>query len=351
MAKKKMVLCTALPEARRREIEEYCDITEAGELKHGKGNAPEEQTREECRGYEIVVLGDEYAGADTINDWVDSGMKFIGVAKGTPVTVDNKVIRERGLELSYTPGRNRVAVAEFTFGLMIAMARKLTISAEGLRKGDHTSPAKENIYDVPDVKNVTFGPLDEKHPFTDYGIGFELYGKKLGVAGFGAIGREVAKRAKAFGMEILAYDPYLAAEKIEAEGARPCDLDTMLAECDILSIHLPVVESTRGIVNKDWFSKMKKSAYVVNTARAAVIDQKDFVEALQNGIIAGAAVDVYWQEPVPANHPLLSMRNVVCTPHMAGLTTDVDGWSGEMMSQEVLAYLKGEERKYIWKRV
>ena len=278
-------------------------------------------------------------------------MKFIGVAKGTPVTVDNKTIMDRGLQLSYTPGRNRVAVAEFTMGLMIAMARKITISAEGLNKGEHTSPAKADIYDVPDVKNVTFGPLDEHHPFTDYGIGFELYGKKLGIAGFGAIGREVAKRAQAFGMEILAYDPYLDDEKIEATGAKACDLDTMLSNADIVSIHLPVLDSTKGIVNKDWFSKMKKTAYVVNTARAAVIDQRDFVEALQNGDIAGAAIDVYWQEPVPANHPLLKMRNVVCTPHMAGLTTDVDNWSGEMMSQEILAYLKGEDRKYIWKRV
>ncbi len=114
----------------------------------------------------------------------------------------------------------------------------------------------------------------------------------------------------------------------------------------MVSIHLPVVESTKGIVNKDWFSKMKPTAILINTARAAVIDQKDFVEALQNGTIGGAAIDVYWKEPVP----LLSMRNVVCTPHMAGLTTDVDNWSGEMMSQEVLAYLRGEERKYIWKR-
>lgn len=351
MEKKKMVLCTQLPAKRRAEIEQYADITEAGELKHGKGNAPEAQTREECRGYEIVVLGDEYAGADTVNDWADSGMKFIGSAKGTPVTVDNKAVMDRGLQLSYTPGRNRVAVAEFTIGMMIAMARNLAISAEGLHRGDHTSPAKEDIYDVPDVKNVTFGPLDENHPFMDYGIGFELYGKKLGIAGFGAIGREVAKRAMALGMEVLAYDPYMPKEAIEAEGAVACNLDTMLAECDIVSIHLPVVESTRNIVNKDWFSKMKKTAYVVNTARAAVIDQKDFVEALQNGDIAGAAVDVYWQEPVPVNHPLLKMRNVLCTPHMAGLTTDVDNWSGEMMAQEVLAYIKGEQRKYIWKRV
>ena len=293
--KKKLVLCTKLPEKRMQEIEKYCDITIAGELKHGKGNAPEEQTKEECKGFEVVVLGDEYAGTDTINAWVESGMKFIGVAKGTPVTVDNEAIKAAGLQLSYTPGRNHVAVAEFS-------------------------------------------------------IGFELYGKKLGIAGYGAIGREVAVRAKAFGMEILAYDPYLPADRIEADGARAVDLDTMLAESDMISIHLPVVEATKGIVNKDWFSKMKPTAIVINTARAAVIDQKDFVEALQNKTIGGAAVDVYWQEPVPANHPLLSMRNVVCTPHMAGLTTDVDNWSGEMMAQEVLAYLEGNERKYIWKR-
>ncbi len=351
MEKKKLVLCTRIPVQRRKEIEKYCDITEAGELLHGKGNVNEKMVREECRGYELVVLGDEYAGSDTINDWCDSGMKFIGVAKGTPVTVDNKTIMGRGLQLSYTPGRNRVAVAEYTIGLMIAMARHITISAEGLHRGDHTSPVKADIYNVPDVKNVTFGPLDEKHPFRDYGIGFELYGKTLGIAGYGAIGREVAKRAMAFGMKVLAYDPYLKSEQIEATGAAACDLDTMLRNSDILSIHLPVVESTKGIVNKDWFSKMKKSAYVVNTARAAVIDQKDFVEALENHVIAGAAIDVYWEEPVPVNHPLLKMRNVVCTPHMAGLTTDVDNWSGEMIASEVLCYLKGEPRKYIWKRV
>lgn len=348
--KKKLVLCTQLPEKRMEEIRKYCDITIAGELKHGKGNVTEEMIREECKGYEIVVLGDENAGADTLNNWIESGMKFIGVAKGTPVTVDNEVLKKAQIPLSYTPGRNRVAVAEFNIGLMLAAARKLSLSATGLQKGEHLGEAVEDIYDVPDVKNVIWGPLDENHPYTDYGIGFELYGKKLGIAGYGAIGREVAVRAKAFGMDILAYDPYMPAERIEADGAKPVDLDTMLAESDIVSIHLPVIESTKGMVNKDWFSKMKPTAILINTARAAVIDQKDFVEALENKTIGGAAIDVYWKEPVPANHPLLSMRNVVCTPHMAGLTTDVDNWSGEMMSQEVLAFLKGEERKYIWKR-
>lgn len=347
--KKKMALCTPIPEKQMEYIKEQCDVVICGELKHGKGNVTEDMTREECMGAELVVLGDETAGADTIKAWAEAGMKFLGVAKGTPATVDYDAIADAGLELSYTPGRNRVAVAEFNLGLMIAVARRLSLSATGLQKGEHLGAPVEDVYNVPDVKNVIWGPLDENHPYTDYGIGFELYGKKLGIAGYGAIGREVAVRAKAFGMEILAYDPYLPAEKIEADGARAVDLDTMLSESDMISIHLPVVPATKGIVNKDWFSKMKPTAYVINTARAFVIDQKDFVEALQNKTIAGAAVDVYWQEPIPANHPLLSMRNVLCTPHMAGLTTDVDGWSGTMMGQEITAYLKGEPRKYLWK--
>lgn len=343
-----MALCTPIPEDKLQEIREYCEVTVCGELKHGKGNVTEEMTKEECIGSELVVLGDEYANGQTIKEWAKAGMKFLGVAKGTPATVDYGAIAEAGLELSYTPGRNRVAVAEYTIGLMIAAARKMTLSAAGLSKGEHTGEACD-IYDVPDIKNVTFGPLDEKHPFTDYGIGFELYGKKLGIAGYGAIGREVAVRARAFGMEVLAYDPYLDPEKIKADGAVPADLDTMLSESDMVSIHLPVIPATKDTVNKEWFDKMKPTAILINTARAYVIDQKDFVEALQNKTIGGAAVDVYWKEPVPANHPLLSMRNAICTPHMAGLTTDVDGWSGKMMGDEVLAYLKGEPRKYLWK--
>ncbi|MCI7412574.1 NAD(P)-dependent oxidoreductase [Hornefia butyriciproducens] len=345
----KMALCTPLPGNVMDEIKKSCDVSICGELKHGKGNVTEEMTREECIGNEIIVLGDEIAGADTIHAWAEAGMRFIGVAKGTPVTVDFNAIQEAGLELSYTPGRNRVAVAEFTIGLMIAAARRIAAATVGLHQGEHLGEPMKDIYDVPEVKNVIWGPLDENHPFTDYGIGFEMYGKKLGIAGYGAIGREVAVRAEAFGMKILAYDPYLPADKIRADGAEPVDLDTMLTESDIISIHLPVLPSTKGIVNRDWFNKMKPTAYVVNTARAAVIDQRDFVEALQNGTIAGAAMDVYWKEPIPANHPFLKMRNVTLTPHMAGLTTDVDNWSGTMMGDEVLAYLNKEPRKYLWK--
>jgi len=347
--KKKMALCTPIPEKKLAVIKEYCDISICGELKHGKGNVSEDQLKEECKGNELIVLGDECAGSATIHEWAEAGMKFIGVAKGTPVTVDNDAIVKEGLELSYTPGRNAVAVAEFTLGLMIASTRNLAVSSTGLHSGEHLGDTMADVYDVPDVKNVVWGPLDANHPFMDYGIGFELYGRTLGIAGYGAIGSEVAKRAIALGMDVIAYDPYCPAKRMEADGVKAVDLDTMLGESDIVSIHLPVLPSTKAIVNKDWFTKMKPTAYVINTARAAVIDQKDFVEALQNKTIGGAAVDVFWKEPIPANHPLLKMRNVTLTPHMAGLTVDVDRWSGEIMGNEVMAYLKGEPRKHIWR--
>ncbi len=349
MDKKKMALCTSIPEKEMEKIEAYCDVTICGERKHGKGNVKEAELREECMGAELVVLGDEVAGAGTIRAWAKSGMKFIGVAKGTPVTVDFEALKEAGLPLSYTPGRNAVAVAEYCFGLMIAVTRNIGISSAGLRCGEHLGAPVEDIYKVPKVRNVIWGPLDEKHPFTDYGIGFELYGKTLGLAGFGAIGRQVAKRALAFGMHVLAYDPFYPAEQMREQGVEPAALEQMLSGSDIVSIHLPVTPATEGIVNQTWFSQMKPSAYFINTARAAVVDQRSLVEALENKTIKGAAIDVFWQEPIPANHPLLKMRNVLLTPHMAGLTTDVDNWSGTIMAEDVLAYLEGTPRTHLWK--
>lgn len=349
MEKKKMALCTSIPAKEMERIKTYCDVIVCGELKHGKGNVQEEELREECMGAELVVLGDEVAGAGTIRAWAESGMKFIGVAKGTPVTVDFEALKEAGLPLSYTPGRNAVAVAEYCFGLMIAVTRGIGASFAGLRCGEHLGGSVDDIYQVPKVRNVIWGPLDANHPFTDYGIGFELYGKTLGIAGYGAIGRQVAKRALAFGMNVLAYDPYCPAEQMREQGVKPAALEEMLSGSDIVSIHLPVIPATEGIVNKTWFDQMKRTAYFINTARAAVVDQRSLVEALESKTIKGAAIDVFWQEPIPANHPLLKMRNVLLTPHMAGLTTDVDNWSGSIIAEDVLAYLEDAPHTHLWK--
>ena len=146
--KRKLALCTPIPEAQMEQIRNMCEITICGELKHGKGNVTEEMTHAECMGHELIVLGDEYAGTETIKAWTEAGMKFMGVAKGTPATVDCDAVAAAGLELSYTPGRNRVAVAEFNMGLMIAVARNLTLGAAGLKNGEHVGSEKEDIYDV-----------------------------------------------------------------------------------------------------------------------------------------------------------------------------------------------------------
>ena len=351
---KKAAVCTPLPGDVIERLEKECEVVICGELKHGKGNVTEEQTKEECMGCEIIVLGDEVAGADTIKAWADAGMKFIGVAKGTPVTVDFDAIQDAGLELSYTPGRNRVAVAEFCIGLMLAESRKLAAAATGLRMGDHLGEPMDDVYDVPDVKNVTWGPLDENHPFNDYGIGFELYGKKLGIAGYGAIGREVAVRAKAFGMEILAYDPYMPAERIEADGATPVDLDTMLSESDVVSIHLPVLLTGQEIC----MVRVEDGETELYTQKEAFSTRKRLYEVLeQTGgsfmqISKSCAVNLSFAESVEAGFGgslLLKMKNVTLTPHIAGLTTDVDNWSGTMMGSEVVAYLDGAQRQYLWK--
>ncbi len=348
--KRRMLLCTPISEKRLSEIREFCDITIGGELKYGKGNIDSAQFQRDGEGFELIVLGDEVATGDMLRAWAESGMKFIGCAKGTPATVDSSALNELGIGLSYTPGRNAVSVAEFTIGLMLAVTRHIGCCYHDLREGRFVGAASDDIYNVPDKANVIWGPLDETNPAVHYGIGSELHGHTLGVAGFGAIGRKVAEYARAFGMTILAYDPFVPADVIASEGCIPASLDEMLSGSDIVSIHLPVLPQTRAVVNKDWFSKMKPSAYLINTARAAVIDQKDLVEALQKGIIHGAALDVYWQEPIPSNHPLLSMDHVLLTPHIAGLTTDVEGWSGELMAQDVLAYLKDQPRKHLWKR-
>ena len=346
MAKKKMALCTPIPEKELEAIKEYCDITICGELKHGKGNVTEEMTKEECMGNELIVLGDEYAGTDTINAWVDAGMKFIGVAKGTPVTVDHDAIVKAGLDLTYTPGRNAVAVAEFCIGLMIASTRNLALSCVGLQKGEHLGAPVDDIYNVPEEKNVTWGPLDENHPYTDYGIGFELYGKKLGIAGYGAIGREVAKRAMAFGMEILAYDPYMPKEAVEATGAEYVDLDTMLSQSDIVSIHIPATPETHHLFNKETIASMKDGAYLINPARGALVDLDAVAEALTSGKLAGAAMDAFEVEPLPLDSPILKCENIVLTPHTGAETKESYYNVSMTTAKDIIKVIKGEEPEH-----
>ena len=152
-----------------------------------------------------------------------------------------------------------------------------------------------------------------------------------------------------FSMRVLAYDPFCPPEAFAAYGAENCTLEEVLAQGDIISVHLPVLPSTVGMIDSSWFAQMKQGALLINTARAKVIDQQAMVQALTQGKLAGAAVDVMWQEPCPANHPFLSMDNVIVSPHMAGATVDIDMWQSRLACEDLEAYLNGQPCPHVFK--
>jgi len=210
--------------------------------------------------------------------------------------VDLEYAKKRGIVVKNTPQANAVSVAELTFGLMIAVARKI-VSADAYvrsRKG----------WDRPSYK------------------GIELFGKTLGLIGFGNIGRLVAVRANAFGMKVVAYDPFVPAGEMKQTGVtRIGELDELLSASDVVSVHVPLTDETRHMIGAEQFGKMKPTAIFINTCRGAVVDEAALAAALKEGKIAGAGIDAYEEEP-PLNSPLLELENVVLTPHTGGITKE-----------------------------
>ena len=189
--------------------------------------------------------------------------------------------------------------------------------------------------------------MDPDAPFALYGGGPEMYGKTFGQIGFGMIGREVAKRARAMDMELLIYDPYVSQEDMEYLNAKKVDLDTLMKESDFISVNCNVVPETVGIVSRERIALMKPTAYFVNTARAKVLDYDALYDALADKKIAGAGLDVYPVEPIPAGNKFLSLRNVVLTPHLAGSARDIVGHQTEITLQDVKKLLKKEKPRFI----
>ena len=235
--------------------------------------------------------------------------------------------------------------------MMIAVTRFLAYLSSYTPKGrSYMGEPVEDIYAFKENIEADV-PEGYVHPAFTYGAReFELYGRTLGLLGFGPIGAEVCKLAKAFQMRVLTYDPYISAERAASYGAEKVERDYLLANADIISNHMAVTPETREMINAEWFSKMKKGVYIINTGRAAVFNQKDFIEALQNGQVAGAACDVSWKEPVPANHPFWNMDNVLMTPHIAGVTRDMRTWQSRLITEDIIRYCKGEALENVWRR-
>jgi D-3-phosphoglycerate dehydrogenase len=243
-------------------------------------------------------------------------LALVGCVRGGPVNVDIDAATRRGIPVVYTPGRNAEAVADFVIGQIIGLVRHIAHTHHLLRTGALTETREARVRARTDV---IWRPQDPEAliPYRAY-RGRELRTLTLGLLGLGRVGERVAAKARALEMRVLAHDPYLAAE--DAAGIELVDRDELLARSDVISLH------ARGdsiLIGDAELRSMRPGAFLVNTARAAILDHDALVAALRDGRLGGAALDVFPDEPLTTDDPLLDLGNVLLTPHIAGASLNV----------------------------
>ncbi len=268
--------------------------------------------------YDAVVAGlDEYT-ARVIEK--AENLKILGRYGVGLDNVDLDAATEHGILVTYTPGANTNAVAEYAFALIFSLVKDVPRLNEAGKKGVWARRGKLNR---------------------------ELQGKVLGIIGLGRIGRAVAKMAKAFDMRVIAYSPHAPREEAEKLGVKLVSLEELLSESDIVSIHTSLTPEKYHMIGEKELKLMKKTAYLVNTARGELVDEEALAKALKNGEIAGAAVDVLEKEPPPPDSELLKLDNIIITPHAASHTWEAVKRMGDMVTEDIIAALKGMKPKYI----
>lgn len=232
--------------------------------------------------------------------------------------IDVPAATQRGIAVGNTPGVLTETTADFAFALMMAAARRVV---EGDR---YTRAGKWKTWGLTVL------------------LGQDVYGATLGLIGLGRIGAAMAKRATGFDMRVLYYDPFRREDLEKQLGITYADLDTVVRESDFVSVHTPLTNETRKLVNADLLRKMKKTAILINTARGPVVDQTALYQALRDGVIAGAALDVTDPEPIPQTEPLLTLENCIIAPHIASASVTTRTKMATMAAENLLAGLRGE---------
>jgi D-3-phosphoglycerate dehydrogenase len=274
-------------------------------------------------------------------------LRVLACCRNEPgASVDLEAATQLGIPVLFPPGRNAVSVAEFTFGLIISLARHITTTDYLLKKTDQLTGGGYVSRKSGGRQVVSEWSLDPEAPFVRYS-GPELFGKTLGIVGLGTIGREVARRARGFQMKLLVFDPFVDDTVLAEFGAIRVDLSTLLQQADFVSLHCKVTPETRGMIGASELSLMKPTAYLINTARASVIDHAALYAALAERRIAGAALDVYEREPVPPDEPLLKLDNVLLTPHLAGASWDIPHHHAEILIRDLTLYLSGRRPEHL----
>lgn len=222
-------------------------------------------------------------------------LKYIGVLATGYNVVDVEAAKEKGIKVSNIPTYGTDAVSQMAIALMLEMCHHIGAHSESVKRGEWSNNADWCYWNYPLI---------------------ELSGKTMGIIGYGKIGQATGKIAQAFGMEIIAFDSYQNKD-LESETMKYVDIDTLLAKSDVITLHCPLFESTKGIINKDTIAKMKDGVMIINNSRGPLVVEEDLAEALNNGKVAGAALDVVSSEPINADNPLLEAKNCIITPHIS----------------------------------
>jgi D-3-phosphoglycerate dehydrogenase / 2-oxoglutarate reductase len=279
------------------------------------------ETRESLKAflplYDGIIVRSETRVDKDLIDHADR-LSVIGRAGTGLDNIDIKTAKEKGIAVFSAAGANKVSVAEHTIAMMLALARHIPQATGATRRGRW-----------------------ERHRF----MGIEICGKTLGVIGLGLVGKEVARRAKAFGMELCLYDPYIKhndADEFSLDVITdPKLFDSVLGLSDIVTLHVPLNNETRGMISHHQFTVMKTGSRLINCARGAIVNQDALLEAIDSEIISGYAVDVFDDEPVAdPGHPFYSRQNIICTPHIAGMTHEAIERASTEVCHKVVEYLK-----------
>ncbi|MBU4535676.1 MAG: phosphoglycerate dehydrogenase [Euryarchaeota archaeon] len=306
MDQMKVIIADSINEKGISDLKEVAEVTVATSI------TPEELVKV-IKEYDAIVVRSR---TKVTREVIEAGSKLKVIARaGVGVdNVDVQAATEKGIMVINAPESTSITVAEHSMGLMMSLARKISIADKSVKSGQW-----------------------EKSKF----MGIELNNKTLGIVGMGRIGSQVVIRAKAFNMEIMVYDPYISKEAGAEMGVSVVDLETLLKESDVITIHVPLTPETRHLISTKEMEIMKNTAFIINCARGGIVDEDALYYALKNDIIGGAALDVFESEP-PEKSPLLELDNLLATPHIGASTAEAQRDAALIVANEIITVFKGD---------